>query len=359
MSAKFRIEGSGGGLTASVTQDERHSPGLVAYTHALDDYDFALVPLSNPDYGINMAVDPTAVVSTLTLVHNGTDNVGWTGADVNGNGFIFDSTDEAFDGTRSIDATGSSNNDVAGFTAPAPVNPTAFTALSFRIFITKFDSKDDKDVTMQLFNGGAAVGQEISIKPYINTQTEDVWLLGVIPITDFSLAGVSQFDELRVKTIDTGKGAAPNYYLDAINFVLASAGSGVASYRFEPDFGEDYSLLTLRITAYNTSKAAANPTEFFGLPALDGGFELVLRNKRRVFLSLIALDLWDLLRAPNAEVRTNADGGTGATFIVDFTIPIEHLMINGSEGTFIEVRVKDNLTGLDRLETSLHLAKLR
>jgi hypothetical protein len=77
-----------------------------------------------------------------------------------------------------------------------------------------------------------------------------------------------------------------------------------------------------------------------------------------VFLSLIARDVWDFLGAPNAEVRTNADGGAGATFVLDFEIRLEHMLIFGSEGTFIEVRVKDDLSGLARLETSLHLARL-
>ena len=358
MTAKFRIEGGGNGPVASVVDHERHDPGLVTYTHPLDHYEYSIQPLASAEYGLNMAINPAAVAPTLTLVHNGTDATGWTADAVTGGGFVFDSTAQAFDGTRSIDASVSSNNDIAGFTAPAPVNPTSFTALSFRMYITAFPTSGTKDVTMQLFNAGAAVGQELSIQPYVNTQVFGTWLLGNIPMSDFGLGGVTEFDELRIKTVDSGRGAPPDYYLDAINFVQTTTGSGVANYRFEPDFGEDYSLLTLRITAYNTSKTAANPTEFFGLPALDGGFELILRNKRRVFLSLIARDVWDLLRAPNAEVRTNADGGTGATFIVDFNIPIEHMLINGSEGTFIEVRVKDDLSTLGRLETSLHLARL-
>ena len=77
-----------------------------------------------------------------------------------------------------------------------------------------------------------------------------------------------------------------------------------------------------------------------------------------MFISLVARDVWDFLRAPNSNIRTDADGSTGATFVVDFDIPIEHMLINGSEGTFVEVRVKDDLSGLARLETSLHVAKL-
>ena len=358
MPARFRIEGGGGGPVAHVEEHERHDPGLVVYTHPLDHYEYAIQPLASADYGVNMAINPAAVTPTTTLIHNGLDNVAWTAAAVTGGGFDFTSTAQAFDGTKSIDATVSANNDIAGFTAPAPLNPTDFTAVTFAIYITAFPTSGTKDVTLQLLSGGAAVGNEVSIKPYVNTQALGTWLLANIPLSDFGLAGVTAFDELRIKTVDSGRGAPPDYYLDKIELVQTVTGSGVASYRFQPNFGENYSLLKLRINAYNTSKTAANPTEFFGLPALSGGFELILRNKSRVFLSLIARDVWDFLRAPNAEVRTNADGGTGATFVVDFEIPLEHMLIFGSEGTFIEVRVKDDLSGLARLETSLHLARL-
>ena len=117
MSAKFRIEGGGEGLTASVTQDERHPSGLVAYTHALDDYDFALVPLSNPDFGVNMAINPSAVAPTTLLIHDGGDISAWTGSNISGTGFDFASTTQAFDGTRSIDGSGSTNNNIAGIVA--------------------------------------------------------------------------------------------------------------------------------------------------------------------------------------------------------------------------------------------------
>lgn len=357
MSIRTRIEGQGNGPVAAVVEHERHEAGLVVYNHPIDHYSYSIQPMASDEYGVDMAINPAAVAPTLTLIHNGTDNAGWTGANVSGAGFVFNSTAQAFDGTRSIDGTGSSNNR-AGFTAPAPVNPTGFTSLQFAMYITSFPTSGTKDVTLQFFSAGAPVGNEISVKAYVNTLSFNSWQQANIPLADFGLAGVTEFDELQVRTVDSGAGQPPNYFLDAINLVTTATGSGTAEYKFVPMFGENYSLLNLRVFAYNTGKTSADPTEFFGLPALSGGFELVLRNRTRVFLSLIARDLWDFIRAPNCTVSTNADGSTGATFIADFKIPVEHMLINGSEGAFVEVRVKDDLTGLARLETSLHLAKL-
>lgn len=360
MTAKFRIEGGGSNQVAHVVEHKGTLPGLVSYTHPLDHYNYSVQPLASPDQGVNMAINPSAGgAPTATLVHDGGDTVGWTASAVTGGGFDFTSTAQAYDGTQSIDATVSANNDIAGFTAPAPVNPTSFTSLTFAVYITAFPASGTKDVTVQFFNGGAAVGSELSIKPYVNTTVFNVWLLANIPLSDFGLAGVTQFDEIRVKTIDSGRGGPPDYYLDAIKLVQAAGPStGVESYSFTPAFGEDYSLLRLRIRAYNTSKAAADPAEFFGLTALAGGFELILRNKERVLMTLIARDLWDFLRAPNAVISTSADGNAGATFTVDFDMPLDHMLVSGSEGTYVEVRVKDDLSGLGRLETSLHLARL-
>lgn len=358
MSVKFRIEGGGNGPIAHVVDHERHPAGLVTYTHPIDHYMYSIVPLTSPEYGLSMAVDPTAATTNETLIHNGEDTAAWTAADVTGGGYVFNSTAQALDGTQSVDATGSVNNDAVSFTAPGPINPALITSLSLGIYITAFDTRGNKDVTFQFFSGGAAVGTAVSIKPYVNSGSFNNWQIASIPFGDFGLSGATQIDELRVTTVDTGPGAPPDFYLDAIKLIEAVSGTGVANYRFEPNFGEDYSLLRLRIFAYNTSKTAANPTEFFGLAALTNGFELILRNKKRVFLSLVARDIWDFIRAPNSNVQTNADGSAGATFVVDFDIPIEHMLINGSEGTFLEVRVRDNLSGLARLETSLHLAKL-
>lgn len=357
MSAKFRIQGGAGGV-ASVAERKKRPHGLVTYTHPYDHYRYSIQPLVNDTYGADMAIDPAVVTPTTTLIHNGEDTTAWTAAAVTGGGFNFTSTAQAYDGTQSIDASVSSNNDVAGFTAPAPLNPSSFSALLFAVYITSFPNTGTKDVAFQFYNGGSPVGNVVSIKPYVNTNNFNTWQLANIPLGDFGLTATPQIDELRITTVDQGRGAPPNYFLDKIELADATTGSGVQTYRFEPPFNEDYSLLRLRLFAYNTSKTDPNPTEFFGLPALAGGLELVLRNKRRVFLSLIAQDIWDLIRGANAEVRTNADGSTGATFIVDFDIPMDHMLIEGTEGTFIEVRVKDDLSALERFEVSCHLALL-
>ena len=358
MSVKFRLEGGGGGHVANVVDDVRHPPGVMAYTHPIDHYSYSIVPLTNPDSGTDMAVDPTSATTAETLIHNGEDTAAWTAADVTGGGYTFNSTAQALDGTQSVDATGSSNNDAVGFTAPSALNPSLYTSFSTGIYITAFDTRGTKDVTFQFYNGGAAVGTAVSIKPYVNTGSFNNWQIANIPFGDFNLSGVALIDELRVTTIDTGPGNPPDFYLDSLKLIQSVTGSGVAEFRFEPDFEENYALLRLRIFAYNTGKTAANPTEFFGLTALTNGFELVLRNKKRVLLSLVARDVWDFIRAPNSNVQTNADGSTGATFVVDFDIPLEHMLVEGAKGTFLEVRIRDDLTGLSRLETSLHLAKL-
>ena len=358
MVAKFRISGGSTQVASVIGDHERHDPGLMVYTHPIDHYDYNISVLANPTYGSNLAIDPTSVPPTITGIHNGEDSTLWTASNLAGQSFVFNSTTQAQSGLASVDATGTSNNDVASFVSPSPEDVSNFTALRAYIYIDAFAATGTKDITFQLYIAGAPAGIEVSVKPYVNTLSFQNWQLLEIPIGDFQLAGATQIDELRVKTIDSGRGAPPDYYLDEIGLVQNTVSTGREDYSFRPNFGEDCSLLTLRMLAYNSASSSADPTKFFGLTALSNGVELVLRNSSRVFLSLIARDTWDLIRLGNAKWSVVPDGGTGATYFLEFVIPIEHLQINGSEGTFINLAVRDDLTGLSRFEATLHTAKL-
>lgn len=358
MTAKFRIEGGGEGHVATVVTHQNLPAGLVAYTHPLDHKAYSFASLTSTDFGANMAINPAATAPTTTLIHNGTDTVAWTAAAVTGGGFVFNSTAQALDGTQSIDATVSANNDTAGFTAPAPLNPTSFTSFRTGIYITAFPTSGTKDVVLQWYNGGAPVGNSVSIKPYVNILNTNVWQIADIPLVDFGLAGVPLFDELRITTVDSGQGAPPDYYLDVLQLVQTTTGSGTASYRFTPNYGEDYYVKSLQFIAYSTSAGAIDPTKYFGLTALTSGTVLQIRNKSRVLLSLIARDVWDMLRVPSADVDVKPDGSTGGTFVVRFELPEEQMKLFGSQGTYLEVIVRDDLSGLSRLECSAQLARL-
>lgn len=356
MAGHFKVRGGPMPDEAHVVKQAGLNPGLMAYTHPIDTYEWTSDLLTNTTYGIAANINP-AGSPVLTLIHNGGDTVAWTAANVTGSDFIFASTDQAQDGTQSIDATGTSNNDIAGFTAPAPLNPQNFSGLRLYIFIEGFDQKDDKDIRISWDSAGAPVGNDVSIKPYCDTTLQDVWQLVDIPLSDFGLSAVASIDELQIKTIDTGKGAAPNYYLDAISLVSAASGLDVERFTFEPEYGSEYNLKALTLRAYNTGSSNLDPTQFFGLPALSNGCVLNFRDKERVFTSLIFRDVWDMLRIGSSSGEVLAGNGSGATFAVRFDIPSDQLKIDGSKNQYIELIVRDDLTGLGRFMVTLDLEK--
>lgn len=358
MSVKFRLTG-GSNTVAAVETHDRHNPGLMVYTHPMDHYAYGVQFLTNPTYGADLTVNPSAEGITEDIIHNGGDAAYWTASNLVGQSFVFNSTTVSRTGLASIDASNTANNDTASFTTGVPELFSQYSSFRMYVYITSFPSTGTKDITVQLLNGGAPVGNELSIKPYVNTLTLNTWQLVDIPIGDFNNIDQLAVDELRIKTVDSGRGTPPAYYVDDISLVQTSTSTGVESYRYEPDYGINSSLLKLRLLAYNSAAANADPTKFFGLPALSNGIELVLRNGKRVFLSLIARDIWDMIRLGNAELKVVSDGATGATYYIEFAIPLEHMLINGSEGTFVELRIRDDLTSLSRFECTLHLATLQ
>ena len=355
MAANFQIMGGGNKRVAHVTQKHTAPEGLMVYTHPYDEFNYQVEYLTNGQFGREMAQDPTGISITSTLIHDGTDTAAWTASAVTGGGFTFNSTAQAYAGTRSVDATVSSNNDIASFAAPAPLNPTTFTLFRMYIYITGWDSRGTKDVTLQWYNGGAPTGIELSIKNYMDTATLNTWQQVDIPMSDFQLTA-TQIDDLQIRTVDIGRGSPPNYYLDDIQLISSTAGTGVYDFRWDVPYGTEYCLTGLRFTARTSGKTNLDSSEFFGLTSLTNGIELVYRNDEEVFAALDAREIFDMLSW--GDVETHVEGSTNnVTIVVEFRIPLGHFCMSGTNGDFITVKVRDDLTSMDRFNCALTLAR--
>lgn len=355
MAANFQITGGGTKRAAHVTQRHDAPDGLMVYNHPYDEYNYQVTYLTNEQFGREMAQNPTGETVTSTLIHNGTDTVAWTGTAVTGGGFTFNSTAQPRTGTQSVDATVSANNDIASFAAPAPLNPTGFQLLRIYIYITGWSNQGTKDVTLQWYNAGAPTGIEVSIQNYTDVATLNTWQQVDIPLSDFQLTA-AQFDELHIKTVDTGRGNPPDYYLDDMQLISSQNGTGVYDFRWEVPYGSNYCLTGLRFTARTKGKTTLNSEEFFGLTTLTNGLELVYRSDNQVFAALDAREIFDMLSW--GEVEAHVEGTTqDVTIIVEFKIPLGHFLMNGVRGDFITVKVRDDLTGIDRFNCALTLAR--
>lgn len=357
MPTKFRLEGGGSGRVASVINHSGIENGLVTYTHPYDHYQYLVEYLTNEDFGKALNQSPTSATPTTTTIYDGGDTTAWTPSTITGGGsaFNFTSTDTVRTGLQSIDATSSDNNDIMALTAPAPINPTDIFEFRLWIFIESWSGSGTKDVTVQWFSNGSAVSNEVPLSNYVDTNNEDVWQRADFPIGDFSITSAT-VDQLRIKTVDEGRGSAPNYHLDDIQYLSVGAAIDVYEYRWEAEYGEEYYLSSLRFTALTSGKTNLDSGEFFGIPALATGIELVYRNDKEIFQALDARDMFTILSW--GDVHPTVEGSqNNVTLIVDFHIPADQFRLDGSNGDYIAIRVRDDLTGIDKFNCSAVLAK--
>ena len=274
MSASFRVQGSNSKATADTHVHEEQPRGLVVYNDSLNHYSYDVKYLTNPSFGRNVNQDPTSITVTSTTIHDGGDTAGWTATNLSGSGFDFAGTGQVFAGLASIDATSSSHNNIASFATVTPVNPTSISYIRMRVYIESFDTRGTKDILVQFANGSVTQGVAISLKNYVDTSLLGTWQLADIPIGDFQL-NVVEVDELRVETIDTGPGRAPGYHLDNIEYVSTSTGTDTYEFAWFPEYGEDYYVREFRMTGITAGKTDVDSSEFFAIPALTNGVELV------------------------------------------------------------------------------------
>ena len=350
MSARFRLKGGREGYEAAVMTDELHRPGLMTYTHPADHYTWSSGILSNDIEGSDLT-SPISGSVTFKTLYSG-EGGGWLVENPT-NAFIIDSTSPTFAGSYAIDATQTRNQDFLLLSDSNGINPREQRSLRLRVYIEK--PTTSQDVVFSWENNGAYVGSTISVKPYIDPQVENQWQLVEIPFSDFNLDSIPAVTTLRITTIDATNKTS-NYHLDSIILISVSGGEDSISYTFHPAIGEQFNLLSLNLIAYNSASASASPLEFFGLPALTNGCVLNFRDKSRVYTSLIFRDLWSMLQIGSSRIESIPDG-TGAITTVRFQIPRDQLQIDGSKDQYIELIVRDDLTGLTGFMATLDLEK--
>jgi hypothetical protein len=356
MAGSFRIQGDDSREIATVQSHEGQPRGLMTYTHPYSHWTYDVRFLTNPTYGRDVNQDPTAVSVTSTNIHDGLDNAGWTGTNISGTGFVFNSTAQAFSGTASIDGTGSSNNNIASFAAPSPLNTATVSFIRARVYITGWDNRGTKQVLFFFANNAAVVGATIDLADYVDVTLLNTWQLADIPMSDFQITA-SEVDELRVETIDQGPGAPPNYYLDEIQYVSSSSSVDVFEYTYFPAYDDEYYISAVRFTALTSGKTDIDSSEFFGITALTNGIELVLRDRTTIYAALDARDTFGLLSWGDVNLQSTGSNNN-VTTIVDFRIPPDQLRLIGKKGMYIVLRVRDNLSTIAKLNVSVTLARV-
>jgi len=334
------------GLSAGVSKENGDPAGLVAYTRPLHTLDSTVKFATNENFGFNLNQN-AAFSGTPLGVHNGTDNIYWTASALSGS-WVFDSTVQAYDGTKSIDATGTTNNNEALF-SNSSTDLTSYTALTGWIYITQWSDRGTlKEIELEFRNSGTLIGNIVNISTYVNEFDFDTWQKFTIPLTDFG-AEEETINQIRVRTRDIGGGPPPDYFLDAIQ--LEEVGTPI-EFTVLPttDYGFIESITV--VMADNISSTVTNGTmtglsydSFMGVSMTNGITVQSVRNGEEKFTSTIRT-MGDLLQGQ--EIINSISDGTNTflTTSIKFDPP---LPFNNKTQDSFTVTVNDDLSGLLRL----------
>lgn len=356
-------DGLGSNRRASVISGSRGN-GIVVYSFGGDIKTVKYPDFASDTSGTNLNIDGN-LAGTPDNIHNGTDNAYWTASTLVGNAsdFTYDSTDQAFDGTRSIQTTASENNDTALFARGSTIDLADYRTLTGRIYINDWSTSGDKDIVFQFRNGGITTGTEVRISNYINTGLTGTWQQFIMPLTDFFL-GSTVIDEMTFRMIDTGGGPAPGVYFDVLQLQEDTPGANEEFY-ISPTSDELWAVEKVSIVlADNITGAVANGTmpglaydQILGVSGLSNGLIFQVRTNGEIGFSKTALDLLDILDWPGLTSMIPGSDGTN-TFVKIEKVFDTPFLLYGNKNDKISIFVNDDLTGLLRFRASALISVL-
>jgi len=334
--------------------------GLVVATHPYKTYENALKFFFNDNYGVDMNIN-TAPVGTPELVHNGIDSVLWTASDiVAGDKTTFNSTDRAYDGTRSVKCDNTDDDGVYQFAKGGPLDCTLYSAITMFVNVDK-DWKAGDIVSLYGWNTttGLQVGVAVDLKTYFDYLGYDEWHKITIPLSDMGdLSGSTILDALRIRQV-ASEGKAPKYYLDNIQFEPASLTGVPTEYELKPDKGTWLHVQSMHVTiadAYTGTLADSSMPNIpydsiLGVPKLSSGIRYVKRVNGEIPTSFSIRQFLDLMSFGNATISGQGSDGTNTwvSISMEFTTPI---LLKSENEDRLSLTVNDDLSGLLHLRVS-------
>jgi len=357
---------NGNGLAADVDNDSGgETNGLVVASRDLKTYTNRPKFFINDTYGIdmNLAIAWGAVPEPI---YNGVDAAYWTISTLIGNAgsFIEQSTDQAHTGTKSLDATPSTNDETVLLTeGGAGIVMTGYAAITGWIYITGWAQVDTVGVELQARLVAVDAGNSVNIGDYVDTTVLNVWQQFTISKSDMGLT-TQTVDELTIKTIDTGPALPPNYYIDDLQWEQSGTINAV---RFDltPNNGTWLHVETIKIimaashtgiiTVKDNTEDATLPAipydGFLSVSALDTGIQFHKYSKGIVELIGTVKQLSDFLQFPGSRVDGYGGDGTNSWLTITFDMPTPWVLKAEHNG-FMSMTINDPLNGLQLLRMS-------
>jgi hypothetical protein len=328
---------------------------LIVSTRELKTYTLANEFFTSTSYGADMNQN-VSFGGTAASIHDGTDGTQWTAAALSGT-WDFASTDQAQDGSKSVDATATVNNNEAQFVAAASVDSASYAALTGYVYFSDWDDRGTKDVELYWRDtvGGCTVGDIVGLRDYVNVETIGAWQSFAIATTDTGWSGC--VNALRVRTVDIGPGTPPDYYLDDLE--LQQTGCPIA-FTVKPDQATWLHVQNLRIVAAdNVTGVVSNGTmpglsynKLLGETALTNGLTYQRIQDGEVTFSRTIHHISDFLQFPRSEIDNAISDGTNTMITIDISPPQEEILKSENDDQ-LRALVQDDLSGLLLLRMSI------
>ncbi len=341
-------------VEVDITEKEKRA--LVVATRSLKTFENETRFFTNGLQGIDMNIDASFGGTPVKILDGEDPTSLWTASAIAGS-WDFVSTAQSKSGSGSVDATSTINNSVAQFAKGSSQSLAGHVGISGWIYITEWPTTGTKQVLLFGWDTGtiSIVGISVDLADYVNVGTLNVWQKFSIPLSDLSLVGTT-IDAIRIQTISTGGGQAPNYFLDDVQ--IEETGGSII-YTIEPDLGTWLHIECIHlIMADLFASEVLNGTvpgipydAFLGVSALSNGIIYQRLSGKDIRFSFGFKQLSDILQLPGSEIKSQGSDGTNTWLALD-SQPTEPLILKSENGDLLRIIISDNLSGLLLLRIS-------
>jgi len=306
---------------------------------------------TNPTHGFNMNVDASLTSAGTEEIHNGEDTTLWTASEISAN-WDFSNTDQSYEGSYSIDATGTRNDSTAQFTNDAYISTNEYGNLEGWIYIERWDTAENQKILVYAWdsNAGTTSSTEYNIGNYVNINNNDVWQKFTIPMV-FS----NVYDSIRITTIDSGFGVPVDFYLDNLLLSSSAEGSGPYKYDVSPSVGYNWEVMGLGIAIvapYDSTLTDATmpkiPWEGLIGVTLDNGIVYQRKRLGEIQFSVTMNHFIEIINQHDAVLSGYGNDGTDTWIKIDMNFKEPYLLDSYYQDS-IGMTLNDNLSSLEYL----------
>ena len=349
MPVSFGLSGQGrrGGPRHEVhVHSKQGHQGVLAFTRSDLDFEPEIHPFLNPTNGaaMNKAV---SFGGTQEIIHNGGTSVEWTGSVIQG------SWDFSTGGVITLAAA--NDQDAATFSeeTPTTIDMTGFVVLTGAINLTTYDESFN-DIQLRWDNGGASVGDPVSLNDFIDTGLIGTAQNFAVAISNFNFAS-NTVDGFTIAISRSG-GAKPAMTFDDIT--LQQTGEPL-EYKATTHLGTRFHITELRLEVVdnvtgivtvagateNHSMVNLSYNKILGVSVLSTGIVFRRVKAGKTLFSLTLKQLGDFLASGSDLVNVISDGtNTSITLLFRFPEPI--ILDGTAAADYLSFTINDDLSGL-------------